>query len=75
MLLPDKYVAIERSVLGQAAVILGARRADQTVSELWASLVTSGDDWTFDRFTLALSLLFALGAVRIQHGLLDWSTS
>jgi hypothetical protein len=75
MLLPDKYVAVERSLLGQAAVILRARTENQTVSELWAALARSEDDWTFDRFALALSLLFGLGTVRLSGGLLEWSTA
>lgn len=74
MLLPDKYVTVERSLLGQAALILRRRTSDQTISELWASLVSSDHDWTFERFALALTLLFGLGAVRLRNGILDWAT-
>lgn len=74
MLLPSKYVTLERSLVGQASAILRHREADKTVSELWAKLVSMDSTWTFDRFTLALSLLFGLGAVTIQNGVLIWTT-
>lgn len=75
MLLPDKYVAVERSLLGQAGLILARRSPGQTVSELWSTVSSSSDDWTFDRFSLALSLLHGLGLVRLHQGLLEWETS
>lgn len=74
MLLPDKYVSVERSVLGQAAKILNHRAPDRTVSELWSALVSEDSSWTFDRFALALSLLFGLGVVDLQNGVLTWET-
>ncbi len=74
MLLPDKYVAVERSLLGQAANILRYREADRTVSELWSSLIAADSSWTFDRFAMALSLLFGLGVVALQNGILVWTT-
>jgi hypothetical protein len=74
MLLPDKYVAVERSLLGQAANILKQREPDRTVSELWSTLVANDSTWTFDRFSLALSLLFGLGVVSIQNGIVVWAT-
>lgn len=74
MLLPDKYVVVERSLLGQAAAILQRREPDRTVSELWSSLVAEDSSWTFDRFSLALSLLFGFGVVGIRNGILVWAT-
>jgi hypothetical protein len=74
MLIPDKYVAVERSLLGQAAAILEVKQPNQTVSELWSVLATSQSGWTFDRFALALALLFGLGVVRLDHGILDWGS-
>lgn len=73
MLLPDKYVAVERSVLGQAASILRHRDVDRTVSELWSALVADDASWTFDRFAIALSLLFGFGVVALQNGVLVWT--
>lgn len=75
MLLPDKYVSVERSLLGQSARILRHRAPDRTVSELWAAVSADDDTWTFDRFALALTLLFAMGAVSLQQGILVWHTA
>ena len=74
MLLPDKYISIERSLFGQAGFILARRSPGQTISELWSSVSSTSDDWTFDRFSLALSLLHGLGLVRLHQGLLEWKT-
>lgn len=75
MLLPDKYVAVDRSLFGQAGLILARRSPGQTVSELWSTVSSASDDWTFDRFSLALSLLYGLGLVRLRQGLLEWEAS
>lgn len=74
MLLPDKYVAVERSLLGQAAIILKNREPDRTVSELWSALLADDSSWTFDRFALAFSLLYGLGVVALQNGIIVWAT-
>ena len=73
MLLPDKYVAVERSLLVQAAKILRHHDQDRTVSELWSSLAAEDSSWTFDRFAAALSLLFGFGVVTLQNGVLVWT--
>ncbi|WP_411156499.1 ABC-three component system middle component 6 [Nocardia abscessus] len=73
MLLPDKYVTLERSLLGQAAALLDKRSDNQTISELWAATSTSDEGWSFSRFALALSLLYGLGAVEVEGGILKWS--
>lgn len=72
MILPDKYIGVERSLLGQSAQLLRSGRADQTVSDLWASVTAGESEWTFARFTLALSLLHALDLVRLRGGILMW---
>lgn len=73
MIVPDKYVGLERSLLGQSAELIAAARSDQTVLDLWTTVARSDGDWTFPRFALALSLLFGLAVVRLDGGLLVWS--
>lgn len=75
MLLPDKYVGVDKSLLGQAGRILAHRAPGQTVSSLWGEVSSSSRGWTFDRFALALSLLFGLGAVNIDRGILEWRSA
>ena len=73
MILPDKYVNVDKSLLGQAAQLLASRRVDQTVTELWSTMHGLEDSWSFDRFSLALSLLHSLGVVNLENGILVWS--
>lgn len=75
MLLPDKYVGVDKSLLGQAGRILAHRAPGQTVSSLWSEVSSSSRGWTFDRFALALSLLFGLGTVNIDRGILEWRSA
>jgi hypothetical protein len=71
VILPDKYVDLEHSLLGQAASLIAERQSATTVSDLWASVQ---DTMTYDRFVLALDLLFALGLVESGGGgVLRWS--
>lgn len=73
MLLPDKYVSLPRSVLGQAAAMLALSRTDQTVSEYWNTCRDRIETLTQERFTLALDLLFMLGLVEVSNGILNWT--
>jgi len=50
VILPDKYVSVDKSLLGQAAQLLASRRVDQTVTELWSTMHGLEDSWSFDRF-------------------------
>ena len=73
MLLPTKHIRIERSLLGVGADILHLLDEPKTVSRLW-------DDFqelrgrmtmrrvTFDRFTLAIALLFSLNTLEFKRG-------
>ncbi|MDM4721446.1 hypothetical protein QTQ03_18240 [Micromonospora sp. WMMA1363] len=69
MILPDKYVDLEHSLLGQAASLIAARRSATTVSDLWTAVQ---EGMTYDRFILALDLLFALGVIDSDGGILRW---
>ncbi|WP_369827265.1 ABC-three component system middle component 6 [Cryobacterium sp. N19] len=75
LLLPDKYVHERQSLIGQAGILLANRSIDQTVSELWHTSSKGDDDLTFGRFEAALSFLFILGAVNMNHGILEWGSS
>ncbi len=75
MILPDKYLSVPESLLGQAAVLLTQKRKLRTtVSDEWRRFSNVFPDSPFDRFLEALTLLFLLGVVDFRSGLLDWST-
>ena len=69
-LLPDKHVSLGSSLLGVGAIIL--RKLDQpaTITGLWERCRTVQEVATFVRFSLALDLLFSIGAVGIENDLL-----
>lgn len=72
MILPTKYVPASDSVIGHAATILPLRDRNPTVSELWHAFRAKSPGASFDSFTEALTLLFMIGAVAINAGVLRW---
>ena len=71
MILPDKHVWLSSSFLAVGAVLLGLLESGQTVSSLWVASRHREEIRTFDRFILALDMLYALGLVEFdQDGLL-----
>ncbi|MDR1213702.1 MAG: hypothetical protein LBK54_06435 [Propionibacteriaceae bacterium] len=73
MLLPTKGISGERALLSVGASVLDVLDSPATVSGLWErftrreALRPDAPKITFDWFTLALAMLFAMGA-------LDWNT-
>lgn len=71
-LLPDKYSESGETLVGVAADILATRRSGSTVSDIWTTLSGKRSDVSFDQFCDAMALLFAMGAVNIYGGELEW---
>lgn len=72
MILPTKYIPASDTALGRAGVLLPLRTSNPTVSELWHSFRDVRPDASFDSFTEALTLLFLIGVVTIDVGVLQW---
>lgn len=76
MILPSKHISHDRALLSVGARILPSLSQPKTVSAVWEDIrppVTAKGDLPptqYDEFVLALDLLFLLGAVEIQGGLL-----
>jgi len=66
--LPDKYTPINYSLLGVAAFIVEVLRTNDTVSTLWDRVRDDQRVRTFDRYSDALSLLFASGLLTFKGG-------
>jgi hypothetical protein len=75
MLLPDKYVPLDQSIIGQVRHIIDARRKNQTVNDLWNRTLSSEPDLTFDRFSLILTFLYSLGVLQFDGVELKWRRS
>lgn len=68
MILPDKHVTPRRSVVGMGALILRQLAQPRTVSSLWERARKIHELENFNRFIVALSFLYAVGAVELAAG-------
>lgn len=70
MMFPTKHISLSSSLLGIGAKLLRHIDQPRTVTSLWNDVRDYPEIRTFDRFTLALDMLFVLGAVAFKDGLL-----
>lgn len=73
MILPTKRIREDRSLVGIGGDVLRLLDEQKTVSRLWdefrRSRADAGSKATFDWFVLALDLLFMMGVVTVERGL------
>jgi len=80
MILPSKHLSQERALLTVGARILQRLSQPMTVSAVWADMQqnTTGQidkpALRYDAFVLAIDLLYLLGAIELQNGLLSRKT-
>jgi hypothetical protein len=76
MILPSKHISQDRALLSVGARILLNLSQPKTVSALWEEMlpltVRENDvpPMHYDGFVLALDLLFLMGVIELQSGLL-----
>lgn len=77
MILPSKHLSQERALLTVGGYILQKLQEPMTVSALWERLHAMGSDDTnssqllhYDGYVLALDLLYIIGAIKLEDGLL-----
>lgn len=78
MILPAKHISEHRALLSIGAVILKQLDSPETVSALWEK-IHSHETYAhtalhYNTFVLTLDLLFSLGAIDLNNGLLIRST-
>lgn len=71
MILPDKHVGLQHSLLGAGAAILAQVTRPMTVSALWDAVRTIPEVHGYPRFVLTLDFLYAIGAIDYADGLLS----
>jgi hypothetical protein len=77
MILPTKHIKPDRALLAVGAEMLQSLREPMTVSRLWDEVRTARQDRAvsapvnYDWYVLALDLLFLLGAVKFEQGLIS----
>jgi hypothetical protein len=68
--LPSKYIPVEYSSVGVAAIVLAALKHNDTVSMLWDRVKHDARVRTFDRFANAVTILFAGRVIVMEKGVL-----
>ena len=75
MILPTKHTRVDRALIGVGAEILAIIRKPLTVSRLWSEMsirrmeATPNSPLAYEWFVLALDLLYAIGAIKLDRGL------
>ena len=77
MILPSKHLPHDRALLNVGAQVLTFLARPKTVSALWEELNRQGQGGvvirprriTYDWFVLALDLLYSLGTIDLENGL------
>ena len=70
MILPNKYITAEYSLLGIGAILLNKLKTPKTVSSLWEEIRDESKINTYSRFIICLDFLFLIDALEIKEGLL-----
>jgi hypothetical protein len=77
MILPTKHLSQDRALLTIGATILPRLQQPLTVSALWEQLSsepafrTNAAPLRYDSFVLTLDLLYLIGAIELEDGLLS----
>ena len=69
MIHPTKHIPAEQTLLGIGAEIYTKLSQPRTVTGLWEAVREKKAVGTFERFVLALTMLYSLRAVRFEGGL------
>ncbi len=63
MIMPNKCLKQEDTLLGSSAVIFNNLNDKQTLSELWDKVKQEEAIYNFERFILSLDMLYLLGII------------
>jgi len=70
MILPTKHITSENSLLGVSALVLGNLNKPRTITSLWENVRKVPQVGTYQRFILSLDLLYLMGVIELEEGLL-----
>lgn len=70
MILPDKNITLSNSLIGLGSKIIIELSTPQTVSSLWEKIRKRYlEIRTFERFVLTLDLLYTMGLIEVENGI------
>lgn len=67
MIMPNKYLKEEDTLLGASAVIFENLSKQQSISELWDKVREDNSVYNFERFILSLDLLYMLNLIKLNN--------
>lgn len=70
MILPDKNIRLEYSLLNCGKLILENLATPTTVSGMWSIMGKNEAFTSYDKYILALDFLYMIDAIDIKNGLL-----
>lgn len=68
MILPDKNIKLEYSLLNCGALILDEIREPKTISLLWEQVKQKETLDNYEKFVLTLDFLFIINAIKLNDG-------
>ena len=71
MILPDKNIKLEYSLLNCGALILDEIREQKTISLLWEQVKQKETLDNYEKFVLTLDFLFIINAIKLNDGFLE----
>jgi hypothetical protein len=69
MILPTKYVSLEKSLLGAGSVVLRILVEPMTITGIWEQVKHAPEIGAYGRFVLTLDFLYAIGSIDMEEGL------
>jgi len=67
MIMPNKYLKEEDTLLGASAVVFENLSKQQSISELWDKVREDDSVYNFERFILSLDLLYMLNLIELNN--------
>jgi hypothetical protein len=66
MIMPNKYIREDEALIGIGGILLKKLSSEKSLSELWDSSKKLSNIGTYERFILALDMLFILNLICLQ---------
>ena len=70
MIIPDKNIKLSYSLLGIGSILLTNLSRAKTVSTIWENVKKYDEVNNFEKFVLAMDLLFSLNLITFDNGLI-----
>lgn len=71
MILPSKHISEGQALVGVGAALLIELQRPHTVTSLWEAVRALPSIGTFERYVLALDLLYLMDAIELDGGMIQ----